>query len=155
MEFCIHANCKSVIAPVLAASDQELSNLRVRILLFITGKKRSALSGDSDDDGEANTYDYNDSFIDDQDLGGKCSENIPTCICSGQHHISLFQLHKQACTSVPLPTPTQTTLTLVDSSSSYGGDSEDSDWAPPDEDVKELVAEATSFISNKKMRKPT
>ena len=66
----LHANCKSVIAPVLAASDQELSTLRVRILLFIAGKKRSALSGDSDDDGEANTYDYNDSFIDDQDLHG-------------------------------------------------------------------------------------
>ena len=58
----------------------------------------------------------------------------------------------------PPHTHTHTTPTPVDSSSSYGGDSEDSDWAPPDqnsEDVKELVAEATSFISNKKMRKPT
>ena len=27
---------------------------------------RSILVGDSDDDGEPNTYDYNDSFIDDQ-----------------------------------------------------------------------------------------
>ena len=27
---------------------------------------RSVLVGDSDDDGEANTYDYNDSFIDDE-----------------------------------------------------------------------------------------
>jgi len=34
--------------------------------------KRSALADDSDDDGEPNTYDYNDSFIDDhhQDSGG-------------------------------------------------------------------------------------
>ena len=36
--------------------------------------KRSTLSGDSDDDGEPNTYDYNDSFIDDeQDGGGYCT----------------------------------------------------------------------------------
>ena len=30
-------------------------------------EKRSALAGDSDDDGLPNTYDYNDSFIDDDD----------------------------------------------------------------------------------------
>ena len=52
-------------------------------------------------------------------------------------------------------------------SSSYGGDSEDSDWAPPpvvpdaggggdgvaddDEDIDELLSEAKDFISNKKM----
>ena len=29
--------------------------------------QRSLLTGDSDDDGEANTYDYNDSFIDDDE----------------------------------------------------------------------------------------
>ena len=33
------------------------------------GAKPSALSGDSDDDGEPNTYDYNDSFIDNNDAG--------------------------------------------------------------------------------------
>lgn len=27
------------------------------------------MQGDSDDDGEPNTYDYNDSFIDDEDTG--------------------------------------------------------------------------------------
>ena len=50
------------------------------------------------------------------------------------------------------------THTHADSSSSYGNDdSEDSDWAPPDEDnedVRMLMADAESFISNKKMRKP-
>ena len=53
------------------------------------------------------------------------------------------------------------------SSSSYGGDSEDSDWAPPPvvptgggtaddsdgEDIGELLSEAKDFLSNKKMRK--
>ena len=36
------------------------------------GKKSkiSALEGDSDDDGEPNTYDYNDSFIDDDEQSG-------------------------------------------------------------------------------------
>ena len=33
------------------------------------GKKQSVLSGDSDDDGGPNTYDYNDSFIDDKEEG--------------------------------------------------------------------------------------
>ena len=49
---------------------------------------------------------------------------------------------------------------------SYGGESEDSDWAPPAErtggeeregvesDVEELMEEANSFIANKKMWKP-
>ena len=31
--------------------------------------KRSVLTGNSDDDGETNTYDYNDSFIDDDAAG--------------------------------------------------------------------------------------
>ena len=40
-------------------------------LLFIGKKpKRSVLAGDSDDDSQPNTYDYNDSFIDDDDGGG-------------------------------------------------------------------------------------
>ena len=51
-------------------------------------------------------------------------------------------------------------------SSSYGGESEDSDWAPPpvapptgaaandnDDDIDELLSEAKHFIANKKMRK--
>ena len=50
-------------------------------------------------------------------------------------------------------------------SSSYGGDSEDSDWAPPpvapergaeveeDDDIDELLSEAKDFIANEKMRK--
>ena len=50
-------------------------------------------------------------------------------------------------------------------SSSYGGESEDSDWAPPpvapptgaaaddDDDIDELLSEAKQFIANKKMRK--
>ena len=72
----------------------------------------SALAGDSDDDGEPNTYDYTDSFIDDD---GQSSEE----------------------------------------STEYGGESEDSDWGPPDEDVSELVDEAKHFVSNKKMHNPT
>ena len=32
--------------------------------------KKSVVVGDSDDDGEANAYDYNDSFIDDEDVEG-------------------------------------------------------------------------------------
>ena len=32
--------------------------------------KRSVLAGDSDDDGGPNTYDYNDSFIDDDEMSG-------------------------------------------------------------------------------------
>jgi len=75
--------------------------------------KVSALAGDSDDDGEPNTYDYNDSFIDDAD---KTSEE----------------------------------------STEYGGESEDSDWAPADnEDVSELMDEAKDFMSNKKMHRST
>ena len=51
-------------------------------------------------------------------------------------------------------------------SSSYGGESEDSDWAPPpvapptgaaadddDDDIDELLSEAKHFIANKNMRK--
>ena len=52
-------------------------------------------------------------------------------------------------------------------SSSYGGESEDLDWAPPpvapptgaaaddddDDDIDELLSEAKQFIANKKMRK--
>lgn len=73
----------------------------------------SALAGDSDDDGEPNTYDYNDSFIDDANQSS-------------------------------------------DESTEYGGESEDSDWGPGDnEDVSELMDEAKGFISNKKMHKPT
>lgn len=53
----------------------------------------------------------------------------------------------------------------MESASSYGGDSEDSDWAPPptdggpgaadndDEDIDELLSEAKDFIANEKMRK--
>ena len=37
-------------------------------MLHTTGQ-HSILTGDSDDDGEPNTYDYNDSFIDDIDDG--------------------------------------------------------------------------------------
>ena len=67
--------------------------------------KVSALAGDSDDDGEPNTYDY-DSFIDDAD------------------HTS-------------------------EESTEYGGESEDSDWAPDvSEDVNELVDEAKQFMHN-------
>ena len=51
------------------------------------------------------------------------------------------------------------THTLADSgSSSYGEDSEDSDWAPTHrndddhENIKELLSDAKEFISNKKMR---
>jgi len=78
-----------------------------------TAKKISALAGDSDDDGEPNTYDYTDSFIDD------------------------------------------TNLSPGDDSTEYGGESEDSDWAPADhEDVSEVIDEAKDFVSNKKMHKP-
>ena len=38
------------------------------------GKKQSVLSGDSDDDGGPNTYDYNDSFIDDKEEGKEVTE---------------------------------------------------------------------------------
>lgn len=81
----------------------------------------SALAGESDDSEGPNTYDYTDSFIDDEEMS------------SG--------------------------------STSYGGESEDSDWAPPsggegkggdreeslEADVTELKEEANSFITNKKM----
>ena len=53
-------------------------------------------------------------------------------------------------------------------SSSYVGDSEDEDWSPggggggrggggddDEEDIDELVADAKSFMSNKKMQRPT
>ena len=60
---------------------------------------------------------------------------------------------------------------LIYTATSYGGDSEDSEWAPPqpatsqaggeggggeedEDDVGELMEEAKSFISNKKMWKP-
>lgn len=41
-------------------------------LCLFAGKKakQSVLTGDSDDDGGANTYDYTDSFIDDEDPEG-------------------------------------------------------------------------------------
>ena len=68
-------------------------------------------------------------------------------------------VHVRVCACMVLmnvfPCPTE--------SSSYGGDSEDSDWAPPApggreedsvEDMADLVADAKAFISNKKMRKP-
>lgn len=46
---------------------------RLSIHAYTPAGKRSILSGDSDDDGEPNTYDYNDSFIDDdEDGGGGC-----------------------------------------------------------------------------------
>ena len=32
--------------------------------------KKSVLTGDSDDEDEPNTYDYHDSFIDDEGIGG-------------------------------------------------------------------------------------
>ena len=48
------------------------------------------------------------------------------------------------------------------SSSSYGGESEDEDWSPGgggggsvDEDIDELMADANTFISNKKMQRPS
>ena len=34
--------------------------------------KRSVLEGDSDEDDQPNTYDYTDSFIDDEQEGGMC-----------------------------------------------------------------------------------
>ena len=37
---------------------------------------RSIIVGDSDDDGEPNTYDYNDSFIDDE---GQFNYQVPAC----------------------------------------------------------------------------
>lgn len=41
----------------------------------------------------------------------------------------------------------------VTSSSSYGEDSEDEEWSPGGgEDVEELVADAKSFMTNKKMQ---
>ena len=48
-------------------------------------------------------------------------------------------------------------FSYIDSSSSYGADSEeDEDWAPieSNEDVEELVNDAKSFMSNKKMHRP-
>ena len=46
-------------------------------------------------------------------------------------------------------------LLTVSSSSSYGEDSEDEDWSPGGgEDVEELVADAESFMTNKKMQRP-
>ena len=46
-------------------------------------------------------------------------------------------------------------LLTVSSSSSCGEDSEDEDWSPGDgEDVQELVADAESFMANKKMQRP-
>ena len=48
-------------------------------------------------------------------------------------------------------------FSYIDSSSSYGADSEeDEDWAPTEsnEDVEELVNDAKSFMSNKKMHRP-
>ena len=35
------------------------------------------MSGDSDDDGQPNTYDYNDSFIDDEDIGSSSTSYGP------------------------------------------------------------------------------
>ena len=37
--------------------------------------KKSVLSGESDDDGEDNDYDYDDSFIDDGDFGSESSSS--------------------------------------------------------------------------------
>lgn len=42
---------------------------RARAGVFLCTGKRAALRGDSDDDGQPNTYDYDDSFIDDEDAG--------------------------------------------------------------------------------------
>ena len=66
--FYMLTNWKSVIALIFY---QENFRVRVPHLLFTAGKKPSLLARDSDDDGEANTYDYTDSFIDDQNVGGK------------------------------------------------------------------------------------
>ena len=43
------------------------------VLVLTLGKKpkKSVLIGDSDDDGESNSYDYNDSFIDDVEEEGE------------------------------------------------------------------------------------
>ena len=38
-------------------------------LVSLGAGKRAILQGDSDDDGQPNTYDYDDSFIDDEDAG--------------------------------------------------------------------------------------
>lgn len=60
---------------------------------------------------------------------------------------------------------TMTELLSVHVESSYGSDSEDSDWAPDEgrpktggdddsEDVADLVADAEEFLKNKKMTRP-
>ena len=56
---------------ILCASDLVLI-LFAALFMLASGKKRKAnvLAGESDDDGEPNTYDYNDSFIDDDELSG-------------------------------------------------------------------------------------
>lgn len=44
------------------------------LVLLLKGKKKakkSALEDDSDNDGEPNSYDYNDSFIDDEEIDGE------------------------------------------------------------------------------------
>ena len=93
------------------------------------------MSGDSDDEGEPNTYDYNDSFIDDEELDSGWYLVVPF----------VFALHSS------LPPGGS-------SSTSFRGDSEDNDWSPPPdsgEDLSELVSEATSFMKNKKMQRTT
>ena len=45
----------------------------MRVVSFDSGKRVSALAGDSDDDDLPNTYDYTDSFLDDDDVSkGVC-----------------------------------------------------------------------------------
>ncbi len=55
----------------------------MHIVYCAAGKKHSVLDGDSDDDDLPNTYDRNDSFIDDEDISeGKiaCTLTYYTCI---------------------------------------------------------------------------
>ena len=87
-----------------------------------------------------------------------CVHCACACMCVYVHVCALCMcvyVHVYICGSNVFPCPTE--------SSSYGGDSEDSDWAPPApggreedsvEDMADLVADAKAFISNKKMRKP-
>ncbi len=44
--------------------------LPLYFFFFLHSEKKSLVEGDSDDDGQPNTYDYQDSFIDDKGLSG-------------------------------------------------------------------------------------
>lgn len=116
--------------------------IHVWYLFVAVGKKakKSALVGDSDDDGEANSYDYTDSFIDDAE-GTVKSATWNVLVCTDWLILLL----------IPLVQDDE-----GESSTSYGADSdEDADWAPMEdsEDIGELISDANDFISNDKMQK--